>query len=295
VSLLQPFENLLLYGLTGAGKTAQLLEMIKAMTAATDKKALAYVSDWGSLASLKLHAAGGQLELEEYKYPTDPFVWIDGACTGRRLVNGKWLPGKPGEYCLIAMESLTGMGDLVTNALGHQVAEGKQVGGNAMAAPKLAIQADGYVINVAANSPTHYHMAQKYLLEKVWQSQTLGVPVVWTAHEDVAMPLKRDDQGNLRPEVAVDVGVQGMIGPLVAGHALTMHLAKYFVYTFRLKQEVKPSGTQHVLLTARHKDGLYEGLANNRAPLGVRVPERVVPADVVQVLQAIQKARKGVS
>ena len=291
--LLQPFDNLLLYGLTNAGKTTQLIELIKYVAKETSKPALVNVTDWGSLATLKTCAAStpGLLEIEQYVYPTDPFVWIDAVCLGKRSVNGKWVAYDPTKYCLIAMESLTGMGDLTLNALGHQVAEGKQVGGQAMAAPKLAIQASGYVINIAANSPTHYGMAQKYLLERVWQSQSLGVPVLWTAHEDVAMPSKRDDQGNLRPEVAVDLGVQGMIGPLVAGHALTMHLAKYFVYTFRLKEEVKPSGSVHTLWTTRHKDGLYEGLANNRAPLRSTVPAKVTPANVVQVLQALEQTR----
>ena len=289
--LLLPTDNALFYGVTGSGKTTQEAEVIKALFAETGKPALVNSTDWGGIGPILGLVEKGMAEIERYQYPADPFVWIDAVCQGKRFVNGKWAAYDRSKYSLIGMESLTGMGDLALNALGHQVAEGRQVGGNAMSAPKLAIQADGYVINIASNSPTHYSMAQKYLLERVWQSQSLGVPVLWTAHEDIAVPAKRDDQGNLRPEVAVDVGVQGMIGPLVAGHALTMHLAKYFVYTFRLKQEVKPTGTQHVLLTTRHKDGLYEGLANNRAPLGSNVPARNCPADVVAVLRALEKAR----
>lgn len=291
MQLLGPTDNLLLYSLTGGGKTTQLAELIKAETHASQKKALVYVTDWGGMGPIIDLANKNIVELERYQYPSDPHIFTDSACQGKRFVNGKWVAVKKDDYCLFAMESLTGMGDLVINALGHQVAEGRNVGGDAMKAPRLAIQAEGYVINIAANSPVHYGMAQKYLLEKVWQSQALGVPVVWTAHEDVAMPSKRDDQGNLRPEVAVDPGIQGMIGPLVAGHALTMHLAKYFVYCFRLKLEVKPTGNQHVLLTTRHRDGLYEGLANNRAPLGAKVPDKVVPADVVGFLKQLQAAR----
>jgi len=276
----------LLFGLTGSGKTTQLAELIKYLTKTTGKKALVNSIDRGGIGLLESLA-----EVEHYQYPSDPFVWIDNVCQGRRLVNGKWVTIDPKAYCLLAMESLTGMGDMVLNALGHQVADGKNLGGAAMSAPKLAIQADGYQINVPSNSPTHYGMAQKHLMEKIWQSQSLGVPVLWTAHEDIAVPAKRDDQGNLRPEVAVALGVQGMIGPLVAGHALTMHLAKYFVYCFRLQQQVTPGGSTHTLYGTRHKDGLYEGIANNRAPLKSTVPAKQQPADLVSYLQLLEKAR----
>lgn len=290
--LLLPGDSLLLYGLYGSGKTTQLIELIKHEHAATGKPALIYGCDTGSVQSLQQQlVAKGLAQMEVYRYSDDPHIFVDSAVQGRRRTAKGWVQEDVSQFCLVANESLTGLGDLVVGAIGKQVAEGRNVGGDAMKAPKLAIQADGYVINIAANSPTHYNMAQKFLLEKVLQSQALPVPVVWTAHEDVAVPAKRDDNGNLRPEVAVDVGVQGMIGPLIAGHALTMHLGKYFVYMFRLKQEVKPTGTARALLSDRHKDGLYEGLAANRAPLGAKVPARMEPADLVQLLKLINQTR----
>jgi hypothetical protein len=289
--ILTPQDNLLLYGLTASGKTTQLAEVIKVMARESGKPALAYITDWGSCGPLHALAQAGLLKIEEFRYGTDPFVWIDSAVQGLRLVNGKWVKPDHQQFCLGAMESLTGQGDLVLNALGHQAAAG--FGGDATKAPALSIKTDVGPIRVPSNSPTHYGMAQKHLLEKVWQSQLLPFPVIWTAHEDVAVPEKRDDMGNIRAEVAVAPGVRGMIGPLVAGHALTMHLGKYFVFTFRIKVEPGPTGPVHTLLTERHKDGLYEGLAANRAPFGTKivVPGKVVPANVVQVLQKIQEAR----
>jgi len=289
--LLDPHDNLLLYGLTHSGKTTQIAEIIKVMAAESGKPALVYVTDWGSCQPLYALRDAGMVELEEHQYGTDPFVWIDSAVQGLRLVNEHWAKTDLTRYCLSAMESLTGLGELVLHALGHQVGAG--MGSDAMKAPRLTIQAQGYQVTIAANSPTHYNMTQKYLLEKVWQSQGLPFPVIWTAHEDVAVPEKRDDQGNIRAEVAVAPGVRGMIGPLVAGHALTMHLGKYFVLTLRLKQEVSAHGVKHVLHTTRHKDGFYEGLAANRAPLGTKitVPSIFEPANVVQFLQVLQAAR----
>ena len=291
--LLNAGDSLLLYGLYESGKTTQLIELIKALHTETGKKALGYGCDTGSIRSLQEQAeAPGFADLEVYTFKDDPHLFVDSAVQGKRRQGGKWVQADLSQYSLVFIESLTGLGDLVVGSIGKQVADGRNVGGDAMKAPRLAIQADGYVINIASNSPTHYGMAQKFLLEKVLQSQSLPVPVVWTAHEDVAVPNKRDEQGNFRPEVAVDVGVQGMIGPLIAGHALTMHLGKYFVYMFRIKQEVKPTGVSRVLLSTRHKDGLYEGLGANRAPLGSSVPRRLEPADVVKLLTLIQTAKQ---
>lgn len=292
MALLNAGDSLLLYGLYNTGKTTQLIALVKALQAETGKKALGYGCDMGSVRSLQEQLVDtGLADLEVYRHGDDPHLFVDSAVQGKRRVGGKWTSTDLHQYCVVFHESLTGLGDLVLASIGHQVAEGRNVGGDAMKAPKLAIQADGYVINIAANSPTHYGMAQKFLLEKVLQSQALPLPVVWTAHEDIAIPAKRDDQGNLRPEVAVDIGVQGMIGPLVCGHALTMGIGKQFVYMCRLKCEVKPGGVEHILLSDRHKDGLYEGLGANRSPLGSQVPSRMAPADVVKLLRLVQAAK----
>ena len=279
--LLNQNDNLLLYGLTGSGKTSQLAELIKAEYAESNKPALCYLTDWGGKAPLVALANAGKAELEIYNFTSDPFVFIDAAVQGKRFVGGKWVTDDLAKYCLSSNESLSGMGDLALNALGRQAANG--FGGDAQKAPALTIQSEGQVIKVASNSPTHYGMAQRHLLEKVWQSQLLPLPVVWTAHEDVGDA----------DSIGAQVGVKGIIGPMIAGHALTTGLPKYFVYTFRLAVSVTAAGKQHILYTERHKDGLYEALANNRAPLGTKivVPGKVQPANLVQVLQRIQEAK----
>lgn len=272
--LLSNQDNLLLYGLTGSGKTSQLAELIKVMAKESNKPALVYLTDWGGSGPLDALAEAGLVEQERFSFTSDPFVFINNAVT----MKGK----DPSKYCLIAIESLSGMGDLALNALGRQAANG--FGGDAQKAPALTIQSEGQVIKVASNSPTHYGMAQRHLLEKVWQSQLLPLPVIWTAHEDVGDP----------DNIGAQVGVKGIIGPMIAGHALTTGLPKYFVYTFRLAVSVTAAGKQHVLYTERHKDGLYEALANNRAPLNttIKVPGKVQPANLVQVLQRLGEARQ---
>ena len=158
--LLNPTDNLLLYGLTGSGKTTQLVELIKAEMKSCGKKALVYVTDGGGSSALTDVA-----DIELFRFGADPFVWIDGAVQGKRFSQGKWLATDLSKYCLVAMESLSGMGDVVMNGLGRQAADGKNIGGEP--APALQIHAEGQIIKVASGSRSHYLVAQKHLLEKV--------------------------------------------------------------------------------------------------------------------------------
>jgi len=280
--LLYPGENLLLYGATNAGKTTQLYKLIKAM-ASKEKPALVYVTDrGGTITILRKLEREGLCKIIQYR-DSDRFMWIDNAVQGLELVEGKWVQLDPQKYCLIAFESLSGCGDLVVNALGQQAAAGFNVGGEP--APSLKIQADGKSIQIPSNSGTHYFVGQRWLLEKVWQSQLLPVPVVWTAHEEVVGLEKKDRQGGREIETAASLGIRGVIGPQVCGQALTKDLPKYFVYTFRIVKIPAEGTNRTVLYTGRHKDGSLEGLGNARCEVILKQD----PADVVSILQAIRQ------
>lgn len=283
-SPLETGENLLLYGVTGSGKTTQVIELIKVL-ARPEAPALVYIADKGGSGGYKALERKGLVVVEEYR-GGDRFIWVDNAVQGRRWVEGKWVQVDLTMFSLVVFESLSGIADLILNALGHQAAAGNNVGGEP--APGLKIQAEGQVIMVPSGSRTHYLVTQRHLLEKVWQSQTLPLPVVWTADEDIATIDKKMADGSREAEIAVGLGIRGIIGPMVAGSALTMKLPKYFVYTFRLSTIVTEQAKRHVMYTGRHKDGQLEGLANSRAVLGSKVALRVEPTDVVGTLRLIK-------
>lgn len=285
-NLLRAGENLLIYGATNAGKTTQLRRLIEAM-ATKEKPARVYVTDRGGTVSiLQPLVDRGICQLEVYR-DSDRFMWIDNAVQGRIYREGRWVDGEPQKLCLIAFESLSGCGDLVVNALGQQAAAGFNVGGEP--APSLKVQADGQSIQIPSNSGTHYFVAQRWLLEKVWQSQLLPVPVVWTAHEEVVSLEKKDRQGNRELETAASLGIKGVIGPQVCGQALTKDLPKYFVFTFRMVKVPAEQINKTVLFTGRHKDGPLEGLANARCEIELKQE----PADVVKILQKIRAKLEG--
>ena len=115
------------------------------------------------------------------------------------------------------------------------------------------------------------------------------MPVAWTAHEDIATLDKKHADGERTVEVAAGLGGKGMIGPMVAGSALTKELPKYFVFTFRLSTIVNEQKKRHVMYTGRHRDGQLEGLANSRTPLNSKLNLQVEPSDVPGVLKIIRQ------
>lgn len=281
-ALLLPGENLLLYGKTNAGKTEQLARLIEAM-ATPERPARVYTAkEPSTLTRLRPLEAKKLVEIERHPASADAFVWIDNAVQGRIFRDGKYVDGTPEKYSLIAFESLSGMAELVLNALGIQAANGFNVGGEP--APGLKIQAEGQVITIPSGSRSHYLVAQKWLLQKIWDTQLLPTPVVMTAHEDVVPLTKKAPDGEKSIEHAAALGISGIIGPLTAGSALTASLPKNIVFTFRLVTVVAESSNKHVMFTGNHKDGSLEGIANARCAVDVKQE----PTDVVAMLRTIR-------
>ncbi len=86
----------------------------------------------------------------------------------------------------------------------------------------------------------------------------------------------------------MSLGIQGLVGPMVAGSALTANLPKYFVFTFRLILKPADTSNKHGMFTGGHKDGSLQGIANARCD----VPVYVEPTDVVAVLKSIRAKLK---
>lgn len=288
--LLEPGENLLLYGSTNSGKTTQVRKIIEIM-ATKEKPALVYATrEPSTLTILKPLEAKGLCRIIYYHPMHDPFIWIDNATQGRvPSEDGKsWSAVDLTKYCLVVYDSLSGQGDLVLNGLGRQAAEGYNVGGEP--APGLKIKAAGQEIVVPSGSRSHYLVAQRWLLGMVWQAQLLPVPQVWTAHEDVVGLEKKAPDGEKSIEIAAALGIRGVVGPMVAGSALTANLPKYFVYTFRLVTQTAETSNKHIMFTGNHKDGSLQGIANARCDVALRQE----PTDVVKMLQEIRAKLKVV-
>jgi hypothetical protein len=117
------------------------------------------------------------------------------------------------------------------------------------------------------------------MLDAIWKSTWLtrrGVDVLWT------FSVHRGEEQDRTP----------ILGPKLAGKALTAAIPKWFTYTFRVAS-VPGQGDEapkHVLYTAEHSElaGLGHSFGNSRIPLGVDpLPAVVEPASLSTVFEMI--------
>lgn len=275
----------MLFGATGGGKTTQLRKLIEAQCTVQKKAYVFTAREPSTLTILNPCVKAGICVIAYYHPSLDPFVWIDNAIGGR-MWREKSFTDVTEDMGLWVGESASSMSDLILNGLGKQAAEGNNVGGEP--APALKINANGQVITVPSGSRTHYLVAQRWLLQKIWDAQNLPCPQVWTAHEDIVGLDKKAADGEKSREIAASLGIRGIIGPQLAGSALTAGIAKYIVFTFRCVSIPAEGSKRHVLYTGRHKDGDLEGIGNAR----VDIPVKYEPADLVKVLTDIRAKLK---
>lgn len=275
-----PNENLtiLLYGNTGAGKTAQIGELAEYYYRKNKQRTRIYAADKGGWEVIRPHVELGIIEIVPLF--GDVFVWIDHAIKGDKLSNGKWIPGVDPTIAMYTFEGMTSMADSLMSWMAQASANGVSIGGGGSFSFTAGGKEPGAEkLKVGSSNMAHYSVAQQQVFEKSTQSQNLPGTVLWTA-------------GDRRGE---DDANGGVVGPQVAGKALTGEVPRWFKYTFRITTEVLPNqDAKHVLYTDSHVEmqskGMAKALSNGRIPLGggnVKVPTRIEPASLVHVLQLL--------
>jgi hypothetical protein len=273
--------TILLYGSTGAGKTAQVGELAEHYFKTLKKRTRIYAADKGGWEVIKPHIDLKIIEIVPLF--GDVFVWLDHAVKGDKIVNGKWVPGIDPDIAMYAFEGFTSISDNLMLWMSQASSNGVNIGGGgsfSFVAGGKEVGAEK--VKIGSNNMAHYSVAQQQVFEKSTQSQSLPGTVLWTA-------------GDRRGE---DDANGGVVGPQAAGKALTGELPRCFQYTFRIVSEVLPNqDTTHVLYTDSHVEmqskGMAKALSNGRVPLAggdtAKVPSKISPASLVQVLQLLEK------
>lgn len=273
-----PPDIILLYSDTGGGKTAQIGEAADHIDATRGERTVLYSGDRGGTATVRPHIKLGIIEHRSLLVG-DPWVAINAAVLGKQQqADGKWVPGNNKGVGLFAFESLSSLADNIMIDMAAKNAAGRGIGGKA----SFVIQnPDGS--KFAGNTQTDYSGVQTFLTEKVWQSQALGVPIIWTSH------VKRGSD---------EESAQTILGPTVAGKALTTVVPRWFTYTFRLDALPAPTGRpRHLLYMEEHSDMGVKGCGNSRIPLGGQVPNFksvIEPASIVAAMRQIREAEATV-
>jgi hypothetical protein len=259
-----------LYGDTGSGKTTQGGEYAKFVKRTRNQTTTLITSDLGGYASIEpLERAGIMQVIEMDPQADNPWIYIDDAASGKSL--------KPSDG-LVIFDSGTSMGEALLTACSHSnVQIGQQK------TQKFAVtQGQGNnqkSLTVAINNEAHYGVVQGFLLDAIWKSTWLtrkGIDVMWT------FGLYRSEAQDRKP----------ILGPLLAGKALTPKMPKWFKYTWMIEPIAQDGAApvHRLYLTAYPQlAGLGQSFGNSRYPLGVdtQLPPYIEPADISKALELI--------
>lgn len=277
-------KTVLLYGISGSGKSTQLALLAEHVYRTTGKTTRLYTGDRGGLDPIDPYIELGLVEVVEMN-TTDPFMFMDKASKGmvRDAKTGKWVAGKNDNIGMFAFESLRSLAESMMESLANKAEQGINIGGGSNV--NFTVQSDGETLKIGGNNPSHYGIVQGEVTKGCWATQLLPAPyIVWTSS------VSKDDD---------TISNSRVIGPDVIGKALTSEVPRWFGYTFRL--DVVPAAgdkpERHLLYLGSSLDsnaGNAKSLGNTRMPLdGPKLPNFIEPANVVNAIQLIEDGKKA--
>jgi hypothetical protein len=202
----------------------------------------------------------------------DPWIWIDDAATG------KGRSPITSDTGLVVIDSGTSIAEQLLSACSHA---DFQIG--QQRTQKFQVSKGDKTLNVAINNEAHYGVVQGFLLDVIWKSTWLtrqGIDVLWT------FSVHRGEEQDRTP----------ILGPKLAGKALTAAIPKWFRYCWRIAS-IPQDGTEpiHRLYLTEHSElaGLGHSFGNSRYPLGVTpLPPYIEPASIPEALRLIEEGQK---
>jgi hypothetical protein len=263
-------RTIALYAESGRGKTTQSGEYAKYVRKTRGKNSVLFTSDLGGYDSISPLVRAGVTRPVELPPGEDPWIWIDNAVSGNGLSDSDGLA---------IFDSGTSMSEaLLTACAKSEFQIGQQ------RAQKFTVSRGAKTLTVGSASEAHYGVVQGFMLDAIWKSTWLtrrGVDVIWT------FSVHRGEEQDRTP----------ILGPKLAGKALTAAIPKWFNYTFHLDTiPVEGDKPRHVLYTTVQPGlaGLGHSFGNARVPLGdVSVPAVIEPASVVAAIQSIEEAQRA--
>lgn len=258
-------RTICLFGDTGSGKTTLGGELAKEGFKQGRTRTILHAADMGGFMSINPLINLGVIEVDSPNQGDDPWNWINGAVS----------TPPPSDVGLVIFDSGTSMSE---SLLSYIAKSDMKVG--AQNTQKFTVSRGKETLTVGANNMNHYGVVQTFMLDMIWKSTWLakgGVDVLWTFSTD-------------RGENTLD---QPLVGPKLAGHALTAAIPKWFNYTFRVASiPVVDSAPRHVLYLQEQSEngGAVMGFGNARYSLDATtpLPLSIEPASLVGALGLIE-------
>lgn len=264
-------------GDSGSGKTSQFGELAKDHFRKTRKKSILHTADRGGYDSIQPLIDLEIVEVDELSPDDDPWIWINRATSGD-------FSAQRDDIALEGFDSGSSIADVLMDAAAYADFQIGQQRTQKFSVKAKSSSKDS--LTVALNNEAHYGLVQQFMLKQIRQSTYLinrGTDVLWN------FVLFRGEGQDGTP----------ILGPKLAGKALTPFLPKEFRYTFRLV--AIPQDNQlpiHRLFLTTHPElaGTGHSFGNARYPLGADpLPPFIEPADIVQALELIEKGSSQVT
>lgn len=257
-----------LFGDTGSGKTTQGGELMIDMFKRTGKRSILNTCDRGGYKSIEHLQDLGIMRVNELGPDDNVWDWIDSFSSGKNITD---------DVGLILCDSGTAMGEGLLTAI---TKDPNNIG--SQRTQRFRINND---VSVALNNESHYGLVQSFLLDAIWKSTWLtrkGIDVWWT------FSVHRGENPSDTP----------ILGPKLAGKALTAAIPKWFTYCFRI-DTVPATDTEeakHVLYLQPKTElgGLGFSFSNARFALGSQasLTKAIEPASVVEALKLIEDSKE---
>lgn len=266
---MQHGKSIALYGDSGSGKTTQAGEYAKHIKRTKGLNTVLFSTDLGGFDSIGSLVRAGIVHPVELSPGDDPWIFIDDAVSGK---------GCGEDVGLAVFDSGTSQAEALLSACSHadfQIGQQKT--------QRFAVTRGKQSLNVSINNEAHYGVVQGFLLDAIWKSTWLtrrGIDVLWT------FSVHRGEEQDRTP----------ILGPKLAGKALTAAIPKWFKYTFRIASLPQGDGQPiHRLYLTEHSElaGLGHSFGNSRYPLGVDpLPPFIEPASIPKALELIEEGQR---
>lgn len=265
-----------LYADSGGGKTTQAGEYAKHVFKTLKKRTAYYGGDLGGYESIRPLERLGVLQPVEFdSQQDDPWLWINNA------TDGKFPDGTPMEkedIGLIVFDSGSSISEAILSAITKsplQIGQQKT--------QRFTVSRGEQTLSVGLNNEAHFGLVQSFMLDQIWKSTWLvknALDVMWTFGVD------RSEKQDKTP----------VIGPKLAGHALTAMIPKWFQYFFRLVSvPVQGEPARHLLYLQEQPElsGTGTSFGNARYPLDATTPLPAViePASIVEAIGLIEQGQ----
>lgn len=263
-------RTIALYGESGSGKTTQAGEYAKYVRKTRGQNSILFTSDLGGFDSIGHLVRAGVVTPIQLGPGEDPWIWVNEA------VNGKKIPKDIG---LAIFDSGTSMSEALLTAC-HK--SDWQIG--QQKTQKFTVSRGEKNLNVSVNNEAHYGVVQGFMLEQIWASTWLStrpMDVLWT------FSVHRGEEQDRTP----------ILGPKLAGKALTAAIPKWFKYTFRIASLPQDgSAPRHVLYLTEYPElsGMGHSYGNARYPIDAvtPLPATIEPASIMTAMELIDQGQK---